>query len=132
MMKQPLYRAWYCMKQRCFNPRHDSWQYYGGRGITVCVEWLNYAAFAADMGPHPGIGWTLERRENDGNYSKNNCTWATMKTQIRHRRCSKLTMSQAAEIKSRREAGETGAALAKVFHISEPEVCRIYKGVDWA
>jgi hypothetical protein len=68
--------------QLCFNPNNDSYEDYGGRGITACERWRKFEEFHADMGDCPD-GMTLDRYPNrDGNYEKDNCRWATPQQQI--------------------------------------------------
>lgn len=78
--KSPTYRTWKEMRQRCQNPNSDKWKWYGGRGVSVCPQWEVFEIFLADMGERPA-GHTLDRRDSDGNYEKDNCRWATPKQQ---------------------------------------------------
>ena len=81
-----LYAAWVNMIQRCFNPKHKAYLYYGGRGITVCKRWLkSFSNFVLDMGTRP-MGHSLDRRKVNGNYTPFNCRWATAKQQSQNRR----------------------------------------------
>lgn len=75
------------MIQRCYNPNHKSFPRYGGRGIRVCSRWRrSLVAFVADMGLRPRPDYTLEREDNDGNYTPKNCVWASKSVQAINRR----------------------------------------------
>lgn len=82
----PEYRAWANMQQRCKNPKNPRYGDWGGRGIKVCARWNSFESFLADMGPKPSKALTIERRENDGPYSPDNCYWATQTQQNRNKR----------------------------------------------
>jgi hypothetical protein len=105
-------QCWSDMKQRCFNQKAKQYPNYGGRGITVCDEWVSsFKQFISDMGEKPE-GKTLDRINNNDNYAPSNCRWATKTEQQSNRRNvniiefegKKMTMREWAKYLGRHEA----------------------------
>lgn len=91
----PLYRCWEAMRRRCYVKSDHAYSSYGGRGISVCERWReNFANFLADMGERPSLKHSLDRIDNNGNYEKSNCRWATFSEQCRNRRNNQLVETQ--------------------------------------
>lgn len=84
MSDTKVYGVWRGMIQRCTNPKNNRWKDYGGRGIQVCERWLKFENFYEDMGEPNGL--TLDRKDVDGNYSKDNCRWISNLDQQNNRR----------------------------------------------
>ena len=93
------YGCWRNMKTRVLNKEGKDYKYYGARGITICDRWMKFKNFLEDMGEAPE-DLTLERLDNDGNYCKENCRWATHTRQGRNRRNVRLSMEKARTIRS--------------------------------
>lgn len=117
-----VYRIWRSMKERCQNPKHVHYDNYGGRGITVCERWQDFAAFFEDMG-NPPPKHSIERRNGDGHYCKENCHWATAKQQGRNKRSNRVLTV----------LGITGcmSELAEHFGISYDVVCQRINALGW-
>jgi hypothetical protein len=92
----PTYMSWIAMRQRCLNANARGFEHYGGRNISICERWSDFRNFLADMGERPP-GLTLDRKENEQGYTKENCRWATQSQQQSNKRklpnLSRLTFS---------------------------------------
>lgn len=116
----PEYSSWIAMRRRCLNPADKDYPRYGGRGITICPQWDDFAVFLADLGPRPA-GMTLDRVDTQRGYEPDNVRWATAKVQGRNRRKTFIW-----HIKGRTFGSITEAATA--FAVSEHTVSRWVNG----
>ena len=94
--KERLYGVWRNIISRCEYPKQKVYKYYGGRGISICEEWHNYAVFR-DWAYANGYDekavrgdCTIDRLDNNGNYEPSNCRWVSLKTQMRNRSDNRL------------------------------------------
>lgn len=108
------YSTWKAMVARCRNPSFPGYSDYGGRGITVCSEWLDFTNFLADMGDRPA-GRTLDRRDNDGPYTPDNCRWATPAEQSNNRRTNRVVEFQGRKLTTAQWSREVGLSRNVLF-----------------
>ena len=115
LIKHPLYSIWIGMLYRCYNPNNVGFRLYGARGIEVCERWMSLKNFIEDMGDSGGL--TIDRINPDGEYSKENCRWTSMKVQANNMRKDKrkiLSKKHSRMMKSRR----AGTRLAYLNRLS--------------
>lgn len=120
-----IYNTWLNMKSRCYNPNNKSYKYYGGKGITICDEWLNspqnFISWAYSNGYTDEL--TIDRIDVNGNYEPSNCRWITFTDQMNNRSvCTYFTID-----------GETHSLTewCRIYNVSPKLVRpRINKGWD--
>lgn len=106
LSRHPLYIVWRNMLYRCYKPWHEAYKNYGGRGITVSEPWHTFETFYADMAGAYKPGLTLERKDNNAGYSKENCCWATYAQQAQNTRAT-LRVVNIPELSERTGIGRT-------------------------
>jgi len=128
MHKTRLYRIWHGMKNRCFNKNTKDYSRYGGRGITICNNWLNFMPFmfwAQEAGYTDNL--TIDRVDPNGNYCPENCKWVTVLENTRNRRArtqwkrrsnTKITAEQVKAVIADYKSGMTLKALSIKHGIS--------------
>ena len=120
------------MLSRCYRRTDASFCHYGARGIAVCGAWTSYQCFA-QWAVRAGyyVGLSLDRRDNNGDYSPTNCRWATSAQQNRNRRNNKLSERQVKDLRRARLGGASQRALARRFNISRTLVRNILGDKAW-
>lgn len=119
------------MRERCEKPYSKDYSRYGGRGIKVCERWQVFSNFVIDMGERPD-GATLDRTDNNGNYSPKNCRWITRKEQTHNSKVAKLSMEQAREIREIHSKNKvTQTFLAAKYGVHQSVISRIINKEIW-
>lgn len=130
--RHPVYSAWSNMKQRCLNPNHPKYHRYGGRGISICDQWMNsknFSKWAFENDWQKGL--TLDRKNNDGNYEPSNCHWVLLSLNSRKKHTTKLSLVKAKEIRQHHSSGYTIKHLAELYDVTEGTVYFIVNEMTW-
>lgn len=131
--KSNLFQRWMGMKNRCYNPKNDHYHRYGGRGISVCDEWLNDFQSFYDWSMSNGYKKKLQidRIDNDGNYCPENCRWVTNKKNARNASFTKINMDIAKQVRALCDGGMIAKDIASLYRISIPTVYDIKHRRTW-
>jgi len=128
-----LYSIWQHMRGRCCNQKNRDYEYYGGRGITVCDEWdKSYIAFslwAKENGYKDDL--TIDRVDNNGNYEPSNCKWSTKQEQSRNKRNIVLDEKKVKRMRELKKMGLTPKELAKLFSLKLSTVENVIYNQNW-
>lgn len=128
----PEYQAWQDMIKRCTRPSNPYYKDYGGRGITVCEQWLtSFAAFFAELGPRPSPKHSLDRKNNNLGYIPGNCRWATKAQQNQNHRRVKLTMERVREIRCLAANDVPQSELSRRFGVNQSSISLIVNNKTW-
>ena len=128
-----LYNVWISIKERCLNEKSQDYINYGGRGVTICNEWLEFIPFR-DWSLSNGYKENLEiHRKNDGNYEPFNCIWVTHTENMRDTRGIKIkSIEEANEIRGLYATGNyTMRVLAKKYNITSSHISNIINYKSW-
>lgn len=122
MSNHPLRAVFCAMKQRCYNPNNKHYEYYGGRGITICDEWMDNLQSFFDWAFENGYkkGLTIDRIDVNGNYAPNNCRFVKMSVQCRNKRNNiMVTLNGQTKV-----LAEWCELLGRDYHIVHARLCR--------
>ena len=127
----PEYRTWQRMWERCTNKKAYGYRWYGARGISVCDDWRDFENFLRDMGRRPE-GRSIDRIDCNGNYTPQNCRWATVTEQARNKRNTVRMPDVAIIVLERRQDGVSVNAIANEVGVSTSVVRQMINGTHWS
>ncbi len=133
--KTKLYGIWASMKQRILNTNHKAYYNYGGRGITICQEWVNDYILFRDWALNNGYseGLSIDRKDPNKGYNSENCEWVTLKENGRKQRTNKLSLQIANEIRILYNSGYyTQKQVSEKYNVSQSLINGIINNKKWA
>lgn len=134
LSNHPLYRIIKSAEARCRYPATKDFKWYGGRGITVCQEWAlhpeRFIEWALTHGWKRGL--ELDRIDNDGNYTPENCRFITHRVNSQNRRTVVVTPEKARAVKALRDSGKTASDVGLIVGVSRQCVLQIWNGKTWS
>ena len=132
------YNVWDQLRYRCTKPDHPMFHYYGGRGISVCARWdASFENFWEDMKAEYKPGLWIDRTDNNGNYTPDNCRWVSTRVSAENRRGAVLITFEGEVMNVSEAARRSGVADSKLRHRLKrgfPESKLFFKGSlvnDW-
>jgi hypothetical protein len=125
--KTTEYKAWGSMIQRCTNKKNAFYNDYGGRGISICDSWFNFANFYKDIGDRPSNNHSLDRIDTNLGYFKENCKWSTREEQQRNKRNTKIDMKVKEKVFELFKLGCKKSFIAKFLGVGETNVGGCFK-----
>ena len=112
------------MKRRCYNPNCTQYKYYGGKGVKVCAEWLEYEGFKSwALANGYADNLSIDRIDSNGNYEPENCQWITMAENIA--RAKRIPKDIEDKVIQMLKQGASGVAIVNELHVSRPTISRI-------
>ena len=129
--RHPLYIVWKSMKARCLSKTNNAWPNYGGKGIKICKEWMDFMPFfnwANKSGWKPGL--MLDRKDNNGNYTPKNCRFTTVLESNRNRSFC-ITKEQALAVHALLHLKTPERQIAKLTKVELWTVRNIKRGLCW-
>ena len=126
----PTYASWNAMKQRCNNDKRTNYAEYGGLDIIYQSSWERFENFLADMGERP-VGTVLDRKDNNKDYSKENCRWSTYAVSAQNRYSTKLSVESVQQILDLYKAGYKQDWIARRFDVKQQTISTVITGARW-
>lgn len=126
----PFYACWTAMHYRCYNKHSSLYINYGERGIIIEQSWHVFDNFHADMFASWKKGLEIDRKDNDGPYSRDNCRWVTIKENTRNRRTTLLNLEKASEIREMAKV-RSAAYLGRRFGVARTTISDIIHNRTW-